>query len=197
MTDGMISFPVMEVASVPESHPSAAGTSDAPADAARLTRCVRAYLPIVWRMLRRHGVAKDDADDAAQKVFLVFSRRLETTAVEQELPSLMRTAVYVASEVRRSQRRRREEFDPTLEKHVAHGPTPDVALEEREALGALDAILSQMDEALRTVFILFELEEMTMATIAVALDLPPGTVASRLRRAREQFESLCQQGAAR
>jgi RNA polymerase sigma-70 factor (ECF subfamily) len=197
MTDGMITFPAMEVATVPEPHPRAASASDAPADAARLTRCVREYLAIVWRMLRRHGVAKGDADDAAQRVFLVFSRRLEATPVEHELASLMRTAVFVASETRRSQRRRREDFDPGFEAHVAGGPTPDVALEEREAVAALDAILSQMDDALRTVFILFELEEMTMATIAATLELPPGTVASRLRRAREQFESLCQQGGVR
>jgi RNA polymerase sigma-70 factor (ECF subfamily) len=197
MTDGMITFPAMEVASLSEPRPRAEAASDAPVDAARLKRCVREYLPIVWRMLRRHGVANGDADDAAQKVFLVFSRRLEALPVEHELPSLMRTAVFVASEARRAQRRRREDFDPALEMHVARGAPPDVALEEREALAALDAVLSQMDDTLRTVFVLFELEEMTMATIAVALELPPGTVASRLRRAREQFESLCREGGAR
>jgi RNA polymerase sigma-70 factor (ECF subfamily) len=37
------------------------------------------------------------------------------------------------------------------------------------------------------VFVLFELEGMTMAEIATSLDVPPGTVASRLRRARELF----------
>jgi RNA polymerase sigma-70 factor (ECF subfamily) len=40
------------------------------------------------------------------------------------------------------------------------------------------------------VFVLFELEEMTMAAIAETLQIPPGTVASRLRRARERFEAL-------
>jgi RNA polymerase sigma-70 factor (ECF subfamily) len=40
---------------------------------------------------------------------------------------------------------------------------------------------------LRTVFVLFELEEMTASEIAQTLDIPPGTVASRLRRAREIF----------
>jgi len=38
-------------------------------------------------------------------------------------------------------------------------------------------------------FVLFELEEMTMASIAEVLGLAPGTVASRLRRARATFES--------
>ena len=40
---------------------------------------------------------------------------------------------------------------------------------------------------LRTVFVLFELEELTMAEIAELLGLAPGTVASRLRRARQDY----------
>jgi hypothetical protein len=40
---------------------------------------------------------------------------------------------------------------------------------------------------LRSVFTLFELEQMTMLQIAGLLELPQGTVASRLRRARELF----------
>jgi RNA polymerase sigma-70 factor (ECF subfamily) len=40
------------------------------------------------------------------------------------------------------------------------------------------------------VFALYELEELTMAEIASILDLPEGTVASRLRRAREEFRTI-------
>jgi RNA polymerase sigma-70 factor (ECF subfamily) len=43
---------------------------------------------------------------------------------------------------------------------------------------------------LRAVFVLFELEEMPTAEIAEALELPTGTVASRLRRAREEFRRI-------
>ncbi len=37
---------------------------------------VQQHLPAVWRMLRRHGLGASDADDGAQRVFLVFARRL-------------------------------------------------------------------------------------------------------------------------
>jgi hypothetical protein len=47
------------------------------------------------------------------------------------------------------------------------------------------------------VFVLHELEEMTMAEIASALDVPGGTVASRLRRARVAFEGLSRRVQAR
>jgi RNA polymerase sigma-70 factor (ECF subfamily) len=44
-----------------------------------------------------------------------------------------------------------------------------------------------MRDDLRTVFVLHDIEGLTMAEIADALALNPGTVASRLRRAREDF----------
>jgi RNA polymerase sigma-70 factor (ECF subfamily) len=52
----------------------------------------------------------------------------------------------------------------------------------------LERILESMDEDTRTVFVLFELEGMTMAAIAKLVGVPMGTVASRLRRAREDFQ---------
>ena len=53
----------------------------------------------------------------------------------------------------------------------------------------LQRVLNELP-ILQAVFVLYELEELTMAEIATTLELPPGTVASRLRRSRDQFESL-------
>jgi RNA polymerase sigma-70 factor (ECF subfamily) len=50
---------------------------------------------------------------------------------------------------------------------------------------------------LRSVFVLFELEEVTETEIARALDLPRGTVASRLRRARKFFQDAIRRRHAR
>ena len=51
-------------------------------------------------------------------------------------------------------------------------------------------MLESLPLDLRTVFVLYELEELTMVDIARALEIPTGTVASRLRRARQAFEKL-------
>jgi RNA polymerase sigma-70 factor (ECF subfamily) len=64
---------------------------------------------------------------------------------------------------------------------------PDDVLDLRRARKRLDAILDEMSLELRAVFVLFELDEATMAEISILLGLPAGTVASRLRRARLQF----------
>ena len=167
----------------------AAGPERADADE-RLRACVRAHLATVWRVLRRNGVPTADADDAAQKVFLVLSRKAQAVQPGRELPFLLRTAVLVASEARRALRRHREVSDPLVDAHASTKPSPERELLEREKLSQLDAILGEMEEPLRVAFVLYELEEMTMAAIAEALEVPPGTVASRLRRARERFEEL-------
>jgi RNA polymerase sigma-70 factor (ECF subfamily) len=70
-------------------------------------------------------------------------------------------------------------------------PAPSVEdrIDHARARAALEAILDAMPLDLRTVFVLYELEQVTMAEIATILELPAGTVASRLRRAREQFQA--------
>jgi RNA polymerase sigma-70 factor (ECF subfamily) len=60
-------------------------------------------------------------------------------------------------------------------------------MDRERARDLLDRVLDEMDLDLRVVFVLYELEEMTMADIASSLELAPGTVASRLRRARADF----------
>lgn len=161
------------------------------ADNARLGACIRAHTPAVWRVLRRNGVPAADADDAVQRVFLILSRRLSSIAAGSELPFLLRTATFIASETRRSIRRRHESSDAVPEQLVDAGAPPEEAYARREAVDQLDRLLDAMDETLRAVFVLYEIEELTMAQIAETLELAPGTVASRLRRARARFEELC------
>jgi RNA polymerase sigma-70 factor (ECF subfamily) len=159
-------------------------------DDTRLRTCIETHTSAVWRVLRRNGVPAADADDAVQRVFVVFSRRLDVIEAGSELPFLLRSATLIASEVRRTIRRRHESGD-SIPELTAEATLPDEACARREAVEQLDRLLDAMDESLRAVFILYEIEELTMAQIAETLELAPGTVASRLRRARVRFEQLC------
>jgi RNA polymerase sigma-70 factor (ECF subfamily) len=51
------------------------------------------------------------------------------------------------------------------------------------------ALLAELDEPKREVFVLAEVEEMTMPEIASALEIPLNTAYSRLRAARQAFEA--------
>jgi RNA polymerase sigma-70 factor (ECF subfamily) len=161
---------------------------DAAAGQKRLRDVVETHHDFVWRSLRRLGVPGGDVDDAAQRVFLTVARKLGSIQRGSERSFLFQTALRVAADTRRTQRRRREvaEADED-EEPVDHTLTGEELLDLRRARAQLDRILDGMSLELRAVFVLFELDEMTMAEIAELLGLPPGTVASRLRRARAEF----------
>jgi RNA polymerase sigma-70 factor (ECF subfamily) len=165
---------------------------------ARLRALVEAHHDFVWRSLRRLGVPASDVDDGTQQVFLVAARKLDAIEAGAERAFLFGTAMRVASDARRSRTRRREvpEDDAAGEQRDP-APSPEQLMEKRRARALLDEVLDAMDLDLRAVFVLFELEELPTAEIAAMLRLPSGTVASRLRRAREEFQQIAARARAR
>ena len=156
----------------------------------RLEAVAREHLAFVWRVLRRLGLSTADADDATQKVLLTVARRLDDIEPGRERAFLSRTATYIALKSRRTEERRRE--DPLLERDGAEGvtPNPEELVARRRTLATLDSLLLELPMELRTPFVLFEIEGMSQDEIALALDIPRGTVGSRLRRARERLARL-------
>ena len=172
----------------PAARPSRAETAAADA---RLRTLVQEHFDFIWRSLRRLGVPHTDVDDCAQQVFWVAARKLAIITEGSERAFLFSTALRVASDARRSRVRRREvQQEDDAHQTCDAGPRPDEIADQRRARALLDDVLAQMPLDLRTVFVLFELEEMPTQEIATVLDLPTGTVASRLRRAREEFQKL-------
>ena len=156
----------------------------------RFATLVDDYYDFVWRGVRRLGVIDADAEDAALQVFEIASRKLEAIRPGSERAFLFQAALRVASDYRRASRRRREsDFTSSPEVAEATDPSPlsDELLEMRRARAQLDLILDAMPLELRTVFILHELEQAAMSEIATMTGVPSGTVASRLRRARQVF----------
>jgi RNA polymerase sigma-70 factor (ECF subfamily) len=157
-------------------------------DQARLRRAFDANYTGVWRFLRRLGVAPDRVDDAAQQVFLIALEAMERIHEGSERAYLYATAVRVAHGIRR--KIQRELASPELDADASPLPSPAQLTDQKRAREALDAIIARLDEDQRTVFVLAELEDFTTPEIATLLDVPLGTAASRLRRAREKFQSL-------
>lgn len=187
--DEMTSSAALRVGPAPDAAPGAASPERVAAEHARLRRMLDDSFDFIWRSLRRFGLSDDRADDAAQQVFIIASRKLDMIRPESERSFLFGTAMRVASDLRRSAVSRREIAHADPAGDLADTSTsPDELIDQRRARETLDAVLDAMDEDLRAVFMLFELEEMPTAEIATLLAIPPGTVASRLRRAREDFE---------
>lgn len=169
--------------------PAAAAPPESGADARRLAAMVTEHSDFVWRSLVRLGAPRADAEDAVQQVFLVAARRLRDIEPGRERAFLFSTALRIASRARRTQERRREVLEDQPPERVDPAPGPEELFDRARARAVLDRILDTMPLDLRAVFVLFELEQATTAQIAALLELPAGTVASRLRRAREHFEA--------
>jgi RNA polymerase sigma-70 factor (ECF subfamily) len=151
---------------------------------------VASHMRFVWRLARHLGLDEADADDVAQCVLLTAVRRFDDIQPGREKAFLYRTTCHMAHKAHRSKNRRCEDITDDLSDHVAAGPGAEELLEERRAQDELCRILKRLPEKFRTVFVLFELEGWSQLEISRNLGLAQGTVASRIRRARQRFERL-------
>ncbi len=151
--------------------------------AARLVE-LASHLEMLWRFACRIGASTATAEDVAQEAFVIAASRLDSILLGKERSYLVSV---VMSLVRRDRQRaaRHEPFEDAVD---ARPNGADVRLDDERARNLLNRALDHLDDELRAVFVLHEIEEETMAEIACLLDIPPGTVASRLRRAREEWK---------
>ena len=157
--------------------------------ATRAKALVGEYFDFIWRALRQLGVPDADVDDATQQVFVIATQKLERIEPGCERSYLYSIALRIAARARRTRDRRREVADGDLVQHEDPSPDPEEAAARRRALELLDEVLAGMPLQLRAVFTLYELEEVNVPEIAAMLGIPLGTVASRLRRARQEFSA--------
>ncbi len=154
----------------------------------RFEKVYEAEFDFAWRSLRRLGVPPPALEDAAQDLFVVVNRRLN----EFEGRSSLRTwifsiAIRVAKEHARRHARQRLPVD--LEPPQVPRP-PHELMEQTEAVALLDRLLGLLDEDRRAVFVLAELEQMSVPEIATAIGANVNTVYTRLRAARQRFNQL-------
>jgi len=153
----------------------------------RLRALVDRYLDFVARVLRNAGTPEAEIDDDVQRTFIAVSNRLDDVRPEAEKSFLLQTALRMAAHARRTLARRREVHDSDAQLRIQVPVHTEQLLDQKRARELLDQVLETMAPDLRMVFVLYELEELSMIEISSALEIPQGTVASRLRRARADF----------
>lgn len=148
-----------------------------------------AHFSFVWRSAKRLGARDGALDDVVQEVFVVVHRRLADFEGRSALRTwLFGIAARVVRDHRRSTRRRDPgcEVDPDTLRAESSGP--DETAEKAEAVRLLHALLDELDDERREVFVMAELEQMAMPEIAEALGVNVNTAYARLRTARQEFE---------
>jgi RNA polymerase sigma-70 factor (ECF subfamily) len=191
----------------PERAASASLPSEAGGDDARLVeRCHQGDYAAFDEIVARHQNRifnlcywmlsdRDEAADAAQDAFVRAYRSMANFRAESTLGTwLHRIAVNVCLDAKAKRTRTPVPYS-TLEKPDAEGDTqnfdpadqsdtPDESLARRERRQAVLQALARVSEEHRAVLVLFDIQGHSYEDAARALDLPMGTVKSRLNRAR-------------
>src|SRR6188768_1953765 len=145
------------------------------------------HAPTVWRALRHFGMSEREVEDAVQEVFVVVHRQLSAGTEPAHLRAwLYGIAWRVAAAQRRKAHRKHEILSDALEPEPDSSRSPARLLERSRRLAKLDRALNRLPEEQRAVFLLYELEELSMREVAEALDCPLHTAFSRLYAARKK-----------
>jgi len=140
----------------------------------------------VVRVLRYLGVRESDVPDVSQEVFVTVHRKIDGFEGRSSVRTwLYRICQHAASDHRRRAHVRHEVVTDLGSPEATHlGPSTD---DQRrvEARSTLTFALAELDDAKRDVFVLYEIEGLTMREVSEILDCPLQTAYSRLHAARE------------
>ena len=163
-----------------------AGAGNQTAATPSLAEIFEQHTPFLWRTLINLGVPAAEAPDQCQEIMITVHRRLASFDGASLRGWLYGICVRVASDYRRSARVRREILTDTLPETADLADLAESLDRERSARRLMTA-LEALDEAKRAAFVLFEIEELTLAEVSEAVGAPLQTVYSRIKAAREQI----------
>jgi RNA polymerase sigma-70 factor (ECF subfamily) len=140
----------------------------------------------VYRVVR--GILSDasDAEDVAQEAFLRAYESLAKFRGESGFFTwLYRIAVNEALRARKRRSFTALEVVPEVE-----APRPETPDEDGPSPAALERLLAMLSDEFRAIVVLRDLEGLSYQEIAETLEIPMGTVESRLFRARRELREL-------
>jgi RNA polymerase sigma factor (sigma-70 family) len=143
---------------------------------------VRRHGPMVLSVCRRVLSNAHDAEDAFQATFLVLVRKAAALPRNQVLGAWLYSVAYRTSLKARTMMARRRARERRADPRPADTPEPEACL---ELLQLLDQELNRLPDKYRVPVVLCELQGRTRTEAARQLAIPPGTLSSRLARARK------------
>ena len=163
-------------------------------DIAALEEVYRAYGQRVYRLCLRMMGEPADAEDAAQQVFL----RLFDQACKFSGQSAFSTWIYRVAANHCLNALKRRQSNPAVslsdapEALLPSGavPSPDEAAAATDDWEVASRLLGALGLEDRAIIVLREIEGLAYQQIAYVLDIPTGTVMSRLHRARSRLGAL-------
>jgi RNA polymerase sigma-70 factor (ECF subfamily) len=163
---------------------------------------VRKYQQRVYALCRRLTGAHQSADDLAQETFIKAYYALGRFDAQWPLyPWLRRIALNTGLNYLKARKRERPLLEGALGARrmpfTAPADDPEEQLERAEFEARFERAVASLPADQRSVFVLRFHESMSYEEISRTLDLPIGTVMSRLNRARQKLKSLLTDSLAR
>ena len=135
-----------------------------------------------------------DAEDATQEVFLrAFQQAGKFSGRSRFSTWLLRLAFHHTLNLAKASGRRRRFAEPLTDEHVCEAPAPDHRMQAQERRALLANLLQELPLEQRQVLVLRELEGLSYMEIGDVLEIPMGTVTSRLIRGRERLRQLLEE----
>jgi RNA polymerase sigma-70 factor (ECF subfamily) len=140
---------------------------------------------------------RTDAEDIVQEAMLRAYKYFDRFTGERPRPWLLTIVRNTCATWMQKNRPRalvlvsdsRDEADEVGERRDETMPSPEVQSEHRELGRAIDRAVAALPTEFREVILLREVEELSYKEIAHAIDVPIGTVMSRLARARKLLQA--------
>ena len=153
---------------------------------------VERYTPLLYSLAFRMLGRGEEAEEAVQEIFLRAFRALSRFRLDRRFhPWLYTIALNYLRSSERRQRRRRGlrlvRLGEELEAVVDRGELPEAALERDDGERLAQEALAGLPALYREVFLLREVEGLSVRDAAEALGVPEGTVKVRLHRARKEL----------
>lgn len=141
-----------------------------------------------WSILKD----RSEAEDAVQSAYLSAFASMNMFEARSSLSTwLTRIVINEALSRSRSIERRRSRLDAegvTMMEDYRTMDAPDVALAREQLRGMLERAVADLPGTFRTVFVLRDVEGLSVEETSQALDIPAATVKSRLFRARRKLQ---------
>jgi RNA polymerase sigma-70 factor, ECF subfamily len=149
-----------------------------------IERVVSEFYAPVYRFALSLAKTETEAADLTQETFLILCRRQAQVREPDKIKSWLFTTLRrtFLRAMRRRHARPEVELDPMHQQ-----PTVEPAGPRTVDAGAILSALSKLEEDARTVLELFYIADFTYKEISTTLDIPIGTVMSRLARAKERL----------
>ena len=160
-------------------------------DADAFEQLVIAYRDQVFRLALRMCGNEADADEAAQEAFLSAWKALPNFRGDSRFSTwLYQLTSHAAIDLLRREKRQIAAEDITEVSVSDPGPSPQQQAERSETRQAVRDAMGQLSPEYRQIVVLRFLQELSYEEIGAVLKLPPGTVKSRLNRAKAQLKDI-------